>query len=91
MVNELKEPLYFSEIGVRKLFVNSVPSGLYTGKTVDGKDVVVQVDKGKGMDVKYLNDKGWYECVEYNSSGWLQCEWVEKGGKESKHKFSREE
>lgn len=90
MIN-LHVPLDFSEVSIRKTFVNNVPSGSYYGKTVDGKDVVVHVDNKKGMDVKYLNDKGWYECVEYNSSGWLQCEWVEKGGKESKHKFSREE
>ena len=67
----------------RVKFIDTAPSGAYVGTTVDGNEVVVVVQKGRAMDVKYLNDKGWYECIEYDRKGNYQCDWVEKKKEET--------
>jgi hypothetical protein len=78
-----------SDIKVRIEMINTMESGTYHFKTVDSMPAMVVVDKGKGMDVKYLNEKLWWECIEYNKEGIYQCDWVEKADKP--HAFQRKD
>jgi hypothetical protein len=76
------ENLDFTDIEQRKAFIHANESSLYFGTSVDGKEVIVQLDKGKGMTVKYLNEKNWYECINYDENGYRECDWLEPLTKE---------
>lgn len=72
------EDIDFTDREVRKRFIQNTPSNLYFGKNVDGEEVVVGVDQGKGMSVKTLNSKGWYEGYCYDKNGFAEDEILEK-------------
>lgn len=59
----------------RKEFIKIAPSGLYTGKNVDGEDVITIVSQGFGMTVKtrHNNKPKWWECVDYDKFGDVEC------------------
>jgi len=63
------EDLDFKDKEVRKKFVNNTESGIYGGKSTDGVDVVVMVQKGEELSVKWENGKGWYEGIVYDNEG----------------------
>lgn len=67
----LKEVLSFNEPKEIKKFIAENESNIYTGKNVDGQDVMIRLDKGKGMLVETLNSKGWWEWNEYDESGFV--------------------
>lgn len=70
--------LDFKDREVRKTFIQQTESGLYTGKTTDGKEAIVLIDQRKGMTFKWLNSKGWYEGFEYDKNGFIEGEILEK-------------
>lgn len=72
------EQLDFTKRETRKEFVNNTESGFYSGKDLEGKEVIVSLEKGVGMDVKYLNSKGWYEGLSYDHNGTVTDEILEK-------------
>jgi hypothetical protein len=74
----ITENLNFVEREDRVKFIQENESGLYAGKTTDGKDVIVLLDQGKGMTVKWLNSKGWYEGFNYDEKGFVEDEILEK-------------
>jgi hypothetical protein len=77
MAMELKD-LDFTDIHVRKAFIHNNESSLYAGKDTEGREVVVLLDKGEGMTVKWLNSKGWYEGFSYDKNGIAEEEILEK-------------
>jgi hypothetical protein len=72
------EELNFEERDVRQTFIKNTTSGMYGGKDVDGREVLVMVQQGEGMSVRYLNSKGWYEGYNYDSKGFRESEILEK-------------
>ena len=75
-----KEQLDFTKVENRKAFIMYIESGHYDGLHVDGNGrlAIVEVTKGESMIVKVLNDKDWWECIEYGKNGYAQCDWVER-------------
>ena len=55
---------------IRK-FISENESNIYTGKNVDGQDVMIRLDKGKGMIAETLNSKDWWEWNEYDEDGFV--------------------
>jgi hypothetical protein len=72
------QELNFEEREVRQKFIETTPSGLYGGKDVDGRQVVVMVQQGEEMSIRYLNGKGWYEGYVYDKMGFRESEILEK-------------
>lgn len=62
-------------------FIKNNESGLYSGKNVDGEEVIVTIEKGNGMDVKTLQNNGWWVIHEYDKMGYLLSESFEKNQK----------
>ena len=62
----------FESREARKEFIHNTESNIFTGKNVDGENVVVVLERGKGMDVKTQKHgkPGWYEVVEYDEEGY---------------------
>lgn len=56
----------------------SLDSGLYSGTTENGKNCIIQRQKGVGYTVSTLQDNGWYEVKEYNENGILESTTYEK-------------
>lgn len=54
-----------------KDFIHNTESGIYTGKNIDGENVVVIIEQGKGMDIKTQKHSKpkWYEVIEYDEDG----------------------
>lgn len=69
-----EELLKFDDREVRKKFIETVESGIYFGTNVEGEDVQVLVDRGKGMAVKTNHKEKplWWEVVEYDSEGFQE-------------------
>lgn len=78
MTNFTIDEMDFTDLDARKEFITNTESNLFTGKNVNGQEVIVGVDKGVGMTVKTLNGKGWYEGVGYGSDGYRDDEFLEK-------------
>lgn len=55
----------------RYKFIHCVDSGIYTGTNVDGEDVIIEIQKGKGMNIWTIHAEkpNWWEIVEYNECG----------------------
>ncbi len=53
-------------------------SGIYTGKLVDGTDVVIMRQEGAGFTIKYDQgpDKP-YWCEDYDEYGDIECSYPE--------------
>lgn len=74
-----KEELDFTNYEVRRAFIENTPSGRYDGLVAgDGKLAVVTVEKGESMVVYALNEKDWYEWIEYDEEGFRMSEGVTK-------------
>lgn len=72
MINNNSKPiLNFNNIEEIKKFIAENESNLYSGKNVDNQDVIIRLDKGKGMIVETLNSKNWWEWTEYDESGFI--------------------
>lgn len=72
------EDLDFTDIEKRKTFVNEQKTGLYGGTATDGKKVIVLVQQGEELSVKWENGRGWYEGVTYDNEGERIDEILEK-------------
>ena len=59
----------------RQEFIQNAPSGLYTGKNVEGEDVITIVSQKFGMTVKTRHHAKprWWECVDYDEFGYVEC------------------
>ena len=68
---ELKVVLSFEKPEDIKKFIAEHESDLYSGKNVEGQDVIVKLEKGKGMVVEVLNSKGWWDWNEYDEDGFV--------------------
>lgn len=79
--NILKEILSFDNVEEIKKFIKENESNLYTGKNIDGQEVMVRLEKGKGMIVETLNSKGWWEWNEYDEYGTVVGQGVTPGAK----------
>ncbi|WAB25128.1 hypothetical protein M3_0177 [Lysinibacillus phage vB_LfM_LysYB1] len=71
--------LDFTSREVRKAFILNAESGLYAGTNEDGRKCVVMLQQGEGMTVKNMNSKNWFECIDYDSEGFYECDYLEKG------------
>lgn len=79
--NILKEILNFDNVEEIKKFIKENESNFYTGKNVDGQEVRIRLNQGKGMIVETLNSKGWWEWNEYDESGFVVSQGVTPGAK----------
>lgn len=79
--DNLKPILSFDNPEEIKKFIADNESNIYSGKNVEGQDVIVNLEKGKGMIVKTLNNKNWWEWVEYDESGLRISQGVDPSGK----------
>lgn len=64
----------FENLSNRKKFINEMNSGIYSGVTSEGEDIIILLDKGEGMEVKIrrLNKPNWYECIYYDENGFQE-------------------
>lgn len=69
--NILKGTLNFENVEEIKKFIVENESNIYSGKNVEGQEVRVRLEKGKGMIVETLNSKGWWEWNEYDEAGFV--------------------
>lgn len=67
----LKPILDFSNVAEIKKFILEHESNIYTGKNVDGQDIIVKLDQGRGMIIEILNSKNWWEWTEYDEAGFV--------------------
>lgn len=67
----LKPILDFSNVAEIKRFILEHEFNIYTGKNVDGQDIIVKLDQGKGMIIETLNSKNWWEWIEYDEAGFV--------------------
>lgn len=58
----------------RAEFIREAESGIYGGKTDDGLEVQVYLDKGIGMRVfiEQRDQPRWWEVIEYDSEGYQE-------------------
>lgn len=75
-----KEDLDFKDKETRKRFIQNTESGLYGGTSVDGQDIVVMVQQGEELSIKWENGKGWYEGIVYDENGERTDDILEKIG-----------
>lgn len=68
---ELKPILDLNNLDEIKKFILEHESNIYTGKNVDGQDIIVKLDQGKGMIIETLNSKNWWEWTEYDEAGFV--------------------
>lgn len=71
-IKELGQKLDTQE--ARAAFIRGADSGIYGGKTDDGLEAQVYLDRGIGMRV-FIEQKGqprWWEVSEYDSEGCLE-------------------
>ena len=61
-----------------KEFINNNESGIYSTKNESEEDITILLEKGKGMDVKILQQNGWTKVHEYDSDGYFVSETYEK-------------
>lgn len=73
-----REQLDFTQVEVRAEFIKNTPSDTYSGLTIGGALTIVEVEQGESMIVKRLNEKDWWECIEYGENGYAQGDWVER-------------
>lgn len=77
MINNNSKPiLNFDNVEEIKKFIVENESNLYSGKNTDNQDVIIRLDKGKGMIVETLNSKNWWEWTEYDESGFIVSQGV---------------
>lgn len=64
----------------RQEFISRVPSGIYGGKNEDGEEVITIVSQGFGMTIKTKHHEkpNWWECVDYDELGCMECVTYEK-------------
>lgn len=65
-----KLELKFESIGEIRNFIHENESSLYGGVNAEGEDVMVNVEKGKGMEVRTFQDNGWLRVNYYNENGY---------------------
>jgi hypothetical protein len=55
----------------RKIFIQNTESNIYSGKNINNEEIIIYLEKGKGMDIKTKRHekKKWYEVIEYNNNG----------------------
>lgn len=59
-----------------KKFISENESNIYTGKNIEGQEVMVKLQKNEGMIVETLNSKGWWEWSEYDETGFVVAQGV---------------
>ena len=84
MLDMAKAPLPFEEWDVfkstledmndrrgRARFIAAMESDIYTGKNVDGEDVIIKLQQGDGMTVstRHAEKPKWWEDAEYDADG----------------------
>ncbi len=69
--NLLKHVLSLNNREEIKKFIAEHESDIYTGKNIDGQEVMVKLQKNEGMIVETLNSKGWWEWNEYDECGFV--------------------
>lgn len=69
--NKTNMAINFDNLKEIKDFISNNESSIYTGKNVDGQDVIVKLQQNEGMVVETLNNKGWWEWDEYDEAGFV--------------------
>lgn len=77
MKNE-KLKLNFENPDEIKQFIHENDSGIYSGINADGNDVIVLLEKGKGLKTQLLQTNGWCLVHEYDQNGFCEYEGYEK-------------
>jgi len=69
--NHSKMAINFDNPKEIKEFISKNESSIYSGKNIDGQDVIVRLQQNEGMVVETLNNKGWWEWNEYDETGFV--------------------
>ena len=58
----------------RAKFIEDYESSIYTGKTTDGREVIIFLQQGEGMKVLYAQREkpNWWEVVYYDANGYQE-------------------
>jgi hypothetical protein len=67
----------FSDILSRRDFIQNTESGIYGGVNEEGENVMVFVDKGRGMDIRTFQSNGWLQVLDIDENGIIQGELFE--------------
>lgn len=76
MNEKVKPILNFDNVDEIKKFILNNESNIYTGKNIDGQDVIVKLQQSKGKIVETLNSKNWWEWTEFDESGFVIAQGV---------------
>lgn len=54
-----------------KSFISNMESEIYSGTNVNGENIIVEVTKGEGMQIKTCRKTKpkWWEVIEYDKDG----------------------
>lgn len=77
--NKLNMTINFNNPKEIREFIAQNESSIYTGKNVDGQEVIVKLQQNEGMVVETLNNKGWWEWNEYDETGFIVGQGVSPG------------
>lgn len=55
----------------RKTFIDNIESGIYTGRNVEGEEVILMNENHVGMEIwtKHKEKPNWWEVVSYDEDG----------------------
>lgn len=69
--NNSKMAINFNDPKEIREFISKNESSIYSGKNIDGQEVIVRLQQNEGMVVETLNNKGWWEWNEYDETGFV--------------------
>ena len=58
----------------RKVFIDNIESGIYTGRNVEGEEVILMNENRVGMEIwtKHKEKPNWWEVVSYDEDGFQE-------------------
>ncbi len=66
--------LRMDKLEARKRFIQEVESGMYTGRNVEGEEVILINENHVGMEIwtRHKEKPNWWEVVHYDKEGYQE-------------------